>query len=812
MNPARFQRVKEVYLRVVGADAGQRAQALASECRGDDALAAEVRSLLLADGDQHFLAGPALGSRFSVAEAIARADGLAVGPYRTVAVLGAGTFGIVYRASQQDGPDVALKILRPGSSTPALVERFLREGATLRRLDHPGIARVLATGTTALFGEDVPWIAMELIAGQPLDSHVRQVEADVRQRLELVAALADAIQHAHELAIVHNDLKPENVLVTESGAVKVIDFGLAAFAGECEPAGGTLGYASPERWGRRSGGGAAADIWALGAIAYELVTGRLPFDWRHGRPMAAGDEVEAWPLGALRPELAGDLATVVHHALATDPRKRCPSAAFFAAELRRFLAGQPVQSPRPGPLRRMVLLARQHRSAAIGVATTFAALLLGILGTATGWANARNAWEAEQTQRAQAESSLAEVTAARERTVKANSVLTMLLRAPMENSVERRSGQEAVYLAAAKALTVEAAEAAGLQPAIFTVMASALSHLGMAPLAARQLEKAIIAHERAGAAPSLLAELRIELGGLLITANEPVAAEQTFRVARMAIEAMPAPPPRLLFSCILAQLEAAGELDNQQAMRSLIAEASAIVADRPASDPDCLRLSLPVARMHSQSGDWAAAATTLEASLPLARRTLGDNHYLCLRLTNELGLVFANTQQYDRADALYREAFESSRGVLAEDHAYVMLLKHNIGSLRVRQQRYDEAVAVLEPTVAARIRITGATHASTIQVRNSLAWAYALRGDLFAGESMLRQCLKDLRGAPEADDFLSKSSIVAESLAELLHLQGRDEEARPLAELPALFEASRHGSSHARFRAAAARLKRLRQG
>lgn len=810
MNAARFQRVKEAYLRVAGVDAAQREHAIASECRGDDALASEVRSLLAADGEPGFLAAPALGDEFSVAEAIARADGLAVGPYRTRAVLGAGTFGIVYRASQGDGPDVALKVLRPGRTTPELVERFLREAATLRQLSHPGIARVLATGTTTMFGEEVPWLAMDLIPGQPLDRHVRQIGADVPRRLELVAALADAIQHAHDLGVVHNDLKPENVLVTDAGEVKVIDFGLAAFVGDGESIGGTLGYSSPERWGRRAGGGVKADVWALGAIAYELLTDRLPLDWRRPRASASDEVVEAWPLGALRPELRGDLATVVHHALATDPRRRCPSAAFFAAELRRFLAGQPIRSPKPGPLQRLAALARQHRTAAIGLSTTFVTLALGIVGTATGWANARNAWESEQAQRAKTEASLAEVTAARERAVKANAMLTTMLEAPLDERRRGRSDTEAVFVAAAKKLTVEAACAAGLQPAIFSVLAESLRRIGHYSLACRQMEKAIAAAELAGAAKLEIAELRLELGGMQLATDEFLAAERNLRQVRAELDALPDVPKPLLFRCIHVQAHAAGELDNVQAMRRLIAEASAMVADRPETDVDRLRVVRLTAEAHSIAGDTPAAIRVLEDGVALARQSLGLRHNLTLGMTNELASRLARSSQFERAEGLYQQVLAVSLRDLAADHPDVLMLQYNIGTLRVRQQRYDEAIAVLESTEAALTRRLGATHSQTILSRNSLAWAHGLRGDFFTAEVMLRQCLRDIQLSPEQEDFFGKSWLIHDSLAELLHQHGLDAQARPHAELRCLFAASRHGTDHALYRRATTQVRQLR--
>ena len=813
MNAARFQRVKEVFLNLMALEADQRDRALVSECRGDDELAVEVRSLMHAAGESGFLAEPALGAEFSVAEAMVRvdgADGLAVGPYRTRAMLGAGTFGIVYRASRDDGPDVALKVLRPGRATPTLIGRFLREGSALRQLDHPCIARVLATGTTTMFGEEVPWLAMELIAGQPLDRYVRQAGVDVRGRLELVAALAEAVQHAHGLGVVHNDLKPENVLITDAGEVKVIDFGLAAFVGEEEPAGGTLGYASPERFGHNVGGGTAADVWALGAIAYELLTDRLPLAWLRGRPTAPGERVEAWPLGSLRPELRGDLTTVVHHALATDPRRRCPSAAFFAADLRRFLAGQPVRSPRPRVWQRLAGWARQNRGAAIGLGTTFAALFLGIVGTAAALAEARFAQTAEQAQRRQAEASLVEVTAAREKAVRANATLTNLLRAPFESQDARTPHLEAVYLAAARDLTVEAAVAAGLEPAIFSALGQTLRRLGQFALAARQYEKALQAHAVAGTAPSALVELRLELGLVLTEAGELIEAERVLMRLRDDVAELSAPPLRLRFRCIVAAARVAHDLRNETTLRRLLDEGRALVADQPASDMDRLMLSRLVADEHFMRGDAAAAVAVLEETRALGIAAHGQAHPALGFLTSELALACARANQLDRADELYSQVLAARQRAFGPDHHETIQVMHNLGSLRVRQKRFDDAVELLEPVVAIRTQRLGPAHALTVTSRNSLAWAQFYRGDEFVAECILRQALQDVKADPSDMRNMEDASMLSEQLGLMLQMTGRDAEARPFLAYRLAAVATLGGSACDDARMAKSLLGRLR--
>ena len=211
------------------------------------------------------------------------------GPFRILAVIGEGAMGIVYEAEQErPRRRVALKIIRPGVATPAMLRRFEHEYEFLGRLQHPGIAQIYQAGVAETGYGPQPYFAMELVRGRRLDDYVRLKELGLEDRLALVADIADAVQHAHHRGVIHRDLKPANILVTESGGPKVLDFGLAraaqaelqstvqTMAGEVV---GTMSYMSPEQVvGDMSELDTRSDVYALGVILYELLSGRLPFD------------------------------------------------------------------------------------------------------------------------------------------------------------------------------------------------------------------------------------------------------------------------------------------------------------------------------------------------------------------------------------------------------------------------------------------------------------------------------------------------------------------------------------------------------
>jgi serine/threonine-protein kinase len=318
-----------------------------------------------------------------------------VGPYRLVERLGIGGMGEVWLGERDDGSfeqRVAIKLVAyPGRS---LAERFERERQILARLQHRSIARLYDGGQTP---EGLPYLVMEFVEGLPITDHVRQHGPTLETVLGLLIDVCEAVDHAHRLMVVHRDLKPSNVLIDGNAQVKLLDFGIAKLLDEGAPA-LTLGedqpmtplYAAPEQI-RGDPVSAASDVYALGAILYELITGRLP-TLREGLPLSqlaeavshetvappsrvlSGSMSERWSAGELR----GDLDLLILTALHADPARRYPTAAAFGEDLRRWLAGLPLRARPDHWSYRSGKFIRRHRLPLLG-------LVLVLLSLATGF-------------------------------------------------------------------------------------------------------------------------------------------------------------------------------------------------------------------------------------------------------------------------------------------------------------------------------------------------------------------------------------------------------------------------------------------
>jgi WD40 repeat protein/predicted Ser/Thr protein kinase len=398
-------RVQGLFDHTVALPPERRAAFLEAACAGDPALRAEVEALLACDADfTEGAGGEGLLQSPLVRTPTPAAPGeplpatwppgspARVGHYRVLRRIAAGGMGAVYEA-QQDNPrrTVALKVVRPGLA-PALLKRFAREAHILGRLHHPGIAQVYEAGVAE---DGQPFFAMEFIRGLRLDEYAARHRLDLAARLALLARVCDAVQHAHEQGVIHRDLKPGNILVDEAGQPKVLDFGVARAtdADLLTGAGltqtgqllGTPRYMSPERLAADPAAiDHRADVYALGVILFELAARRPPYQLE-GRPLAEAArmilEQEPPRLGSLDPELRGDVETVAAKALEKDPARRYQSAAELAADLRRWLAHEPIRARPPSALYRLRKFARRHTALVGGVAATVAALALGLVGT-----------------------------------------------------------------------------------------------------------------------------------------------------------------------------------------------------------------------------------------------------------------------------------------------------------------------------------------------------------------------------------------------------------------------------------------------
>jgi serine/threonine protein kinase len=436
-------------------------------CRGDAALLSRVRELLAAhDGDSGPLDATLPGLQSGTQREATERPGTQIGPYKLLQVIGEGGMGVVYMASQREPVErrVALKIIKPGMDSRQVVARFEAERQALALMDHPNIARVLdggttgegprgqepgasaislATGSRPLAPGSRPYFVMELVKGVPITQYCDEHHLTPRQRLELFVPVCQAIQHAHQKGIIHRDIKPTNILVAEydqQPVPKIIDFGVAKAIGqrltektmftEFGQVVGTVEYMSPEQAKlNQLDIDTRTDIYSLGVLLYELLSGETPFDRQrlrsaafdevlriireedppkpstklsssHSLPsIAASRHTEPRQLASL---LRGELDWIVMKALEKDRNRRYETASGLALDLLRFLHDEPVAACPPSVGYRLGKFARRNKRTLV-TAALFGVLLIGAIGAVAsigGWAlRDRSAQQAAATQR-----------------------------------------------------------------------------------------------------------------------------------------------------------------------------------------------------------------------------------------------------------------------------------------------------------------------------------------------------------------------------------------------------------------------------
>ncbi len=408
---AAWDRVHALFHEALERAPAEREALLARVAHDEPDAVAEVRSLLATHLEASgFLDAPPVSPFVSTL-----GPGDRLGPYRIVELVGRGGMGVVYRAARDDEnftKDVAIKLIDPGMRSDEILRRFRAERQILAMLDHPNIARLLDGGSTADSG---PYVVMEFVAGRPLTRWCDDRALPIEERLNLFLTVCHAVQFAHQRLVVHRDLKSDNILVTDDGSPRLLDFGIAKLLA---PEGAdrdvtrtapvhrmlTPDYASPEQV-RGEPTTVASDVYSLGVVLYELLTGERPLRFTTRSPeeiLRVVAETEPAPpstvaarattedtarrrgltTARLRRRLSGDLDDIVLRALEKDPARRYGSVELFAQDLRRHLRGLPVLARGRSTAYRLSRFARRHRAAIGAAALVTVSLVAGLVGTA----------------------------------------------------------------------------------------------------------------------------------------------------------------------------------------------------------------------------------------------------------------------------------------------------------------------------------------------------------------------------------------------------------------------------------------------
>jgi len=726
MGDDRHARAGDLFLRALELEGTERDRFLDEGCAGDAALRAEVERLLAHDEtDLSERVGSAVNA--VVGEAV-RAPTV-IGGFRILRLIGAGGMGVVYEAEQTNpSRRVALKLVRGGLASESNLRRFQHESEVLAWLDHPGIAHVYQAGTEETGYGEQPWFAMELVRGEPLTEYARRVNLDVAGRVSLLDRVCAAVQHAHGKGVVHRDLKPGNILVDERGNPKVLDFGvarvldgelvsrsLATGTGELI---GTLPYMSPEQVaGDPTRVDVRTDVYALGVIAYELLSGRRPHDLGElSLPSAARviQQDEPEPLGRLVPGLDRDLVTIVHKALEKEPNRRYASVADLRNDLSLYQRELPILARPVSASYRVAKFARRNRLALAAVAVVVLGLVAGLVTALLGLDRAvteRNEKEAALTESEAASQFLANVL---EAASPANQGRDVLLRD--------------VLTAAAPAIDRDFADQPRVAARLHMTMAKTYFALGLPEMLdhARAAHALHVAHygERSAQAMAslcLLSELLMTLGreeeslGLLergLEIGPTVLAEGDRTLLEMG----------RLRGMLLQKAGAATEA--AKVLREAASEQAGSLGE---DDIATLASESQYAVSLAQSGKLAEAAVLLEENLHRTERLLGSDHPETLTALYNLATAFVMMGRIREAMEIDERLLESRRRVLGEDHASTLRSKMAVAAHYRVCGRYDEAEALLAEAVEKSRALLGETHPQTLEALEGVAMLHAYR-------------------------------------------------------------------------------------
>jgi serine/threonine-protein kinase len=693
-SPDRWRQIEAALEAALEVQPNNRSAFLDRLCAGDGELRLEVDSLLAAGSrDDDFLEIPVDAFAAPYLEEVAgiplEADspGAMVGRYRLIERIGRGGMGTVWRAERADGQfeqQVALKLVKRGMDSEEILDRFLRERQILARLEHPGIARLLDGGVSE---DGRPYFVMEYVAGEPITLHCDRRRLPIEERLRLFVEACRAVQYAHRNLVVHRDLKPANVLVTEESQVKLLDFGIAKLLDDEQGAtrawpGGLLmtpEYASPEQ----VGGGpvtTASDVYQLGVLLYELLSGHRPYSVAGRTPTDVGRAVlESTPprpstavrrvtsivhrngdteqvdpavvterrgtnLERLRRRLRGDLDTIAMGSLRKEPDRRYPTAEDLAQDVERHLSHLPIRFGNDDFAYRARKYLRRHR---IGVTAAAVGVLL-IAGGASLY------------------------------------------------TVQVRTERDRARMEAAKA--TETARILGRFFQSWNPDAADRGQVG--------------AHD-------------------MIT--------EAARRAELELQGQ----PRTLAATLSVLGDLQTSLAQWQAADSLLIRALGIqqrLVDGP--DADLAATLARRGRLLDFTGKHDAAEASYRQALGQYRSLLGPRHLETLRIQRELAGLLGKVDKLEEAEAMLRDVIEHIPEDDRATSPFALETSAELGYVLFLRARFDEAVAILRPTLSQQRRLFGETYGPSLFTARALGSALRDRGDLDEAEGLYREAVR----------------------------------------------------------------------
>lgn len=733
MSVSRFQRVKSLFRDALDVAENERLAFCEAQCDDGETLNDLLHLLDAHDTAAEFLDSPLSSTReHRATRSDAASDrwlGKSIDNFQIESLLGSGGNAAVYRAVQQNPTrEVALKLLHASVSDPLATQRFCDESQVLAELEHPGIARVLASGSFDDDGQQRNWFAMELIRGLPLNEYVETNTLDRHQKLELFQRICQAVEHAHQRSVIHRDLKPSNIMVTEEGGPVVVDFGIARVTHNpssersMTASGtvlGTLTHMSPEQLcGDVDSVTAASDVYSLGVIGYELLTGTPPLEMRRGSlrdVVERGLNEDPVPLGKIDRTLRGDLEAVFETALHKEPSRRYVSAAAMAKDIGDYLDGHGVSVKRANAVERSFRFVKRNRGPVVAATSLLAVAVTGAVFYASAAATAKNEAKAARiataNARREADNAERETAKAQYEAEKANAINSFITNDLMTNLVGGlTAAQKTPREAARKMLSVTSDKTS----AMF------------------------------GDRPAIEAAIRNELGTMHYNFGQIAEASEQYQNARRlwqqtfgsdhhdTLKAV-----NNLALCLMRQGKA---VEAEPLFRDTLAKRISVLGE---SHEQTLATMNNLAQALFTTARPDQATQLMTAAYDIQLKESGFENKQSLIMAANLASMLLHNGQNEAALELNEAAYHGCCEELGKEHVTTLTAGFRYAKTLHQLERFEQAADVLLPVQESTIRVLGTTANATLTNHRLLARIEKDCGNPKTAITILKQAIAD---------------------------------------------------------------------